>query len=364
MDSITLAEIVWVLTAFVFGAAWGSFINVVAGRLPLEKSVLWPNSHCLSCLNSLYFIDNLPIFGWLYRRGRCRFCGAKFSSRYLWVEVLSGVIFAVLFYLEIMLNWQKVPMLSETSHQRFIQEMPWEGIFFFIQHAILASFLLAATISDFDHHSIPLSLTTTGTVIGLASAVLFPWPWPSNPVVANGLPPNLPWAFNVPPGGIPSGLYVWPVWGPLPSWLPAGSPQLGLVTGLVGAMTGMLMVRSVKFLFEKGLGKESIGFGDADLMMMAGAFTGWQIVAVGFFVGSILSLPLGVIFKFYRKQEYLPFGPGLALGVMVTLLGWPWMRLVLQQTLFDDFQILLMVVLLGGGMFFASMFLRLMGRGK
>ena len=364
MDIIYVAETVWILLAFAMGAAWGSFINVVAGRLPLEKSVLWPGSHCLTCYKPLRFFDNLPIFGWLNLRGKCRFCGTKFSSRYLWVELLSGLIFAGLFYLEIMRNWQRVPFLAESSVRMFLAEMPWQGLVYFLHHAILVSFLLAAAISDIDYRSIPLSLTTTGLVVGLIGSVLFPWPWPSNPGVADSLPPVNSWSFNAAPGSIPSGVYFWPVWGPLPSWLAPGSRALGLATGLAGAFAGVLLVRSVKFLFEKGLGKESLGLGDADLMMMAGAFVGWQLVVVGFFVGSILSLPLGILLAVRKGDRTLPFGPGLALGVVVTLMAWPWLRMALQPYLFDEFLVLLMAVFLAGGMFIASVALRLLGRGN
>ena len=70
----------------------------------------------------------------------------------------------------------------------------------------------------------------------------------------------------------------------LPRWLPAGSPQLGLATGLAGAVTGMVLLRGVRFLFGLGRGLEGMGVGDADLMMMAGAFVGWQPVVAAFFL--------------------------------------------------------------------------------
>ena len=146
--------------------------------------------------------------------------------------------------------------------------------------------------------------------------------------------------------------------------MPIGSRQLGLATGLIGAFVGMALVRSVKFLFEKGLGKEALGLGDADLMMMAGAFIGWQLTVVAFFVGSIISLPLGILLAVRKGDRTLPFGPGLALGVMVTLMGWPWLRVALQPYMFDEFLVLLMAVFLAGGMFIASIALRLMGRGN
>ena len=68
----------------------GSFLNVLVARLPFEKSILWPGSRCFSCLQPIRIFDNLPIIGYLRLRGKCRSCGAAFSSRYLWVELEIG----------------------------------------------------------------------------------------------------------------------------------------------------------------------------------------------------------------------------------------------------------------------------------
>lgn len=359
-----LTEIVWVTFVFLFGCSWGSFINVVAGRLPLEKSVLWPNSRCLSCLSPLRFADNLPIIGWLRLRGRCRFCQTPFSIRYLVVELLTGLIFAGLFVSEVMYNSSRIPYFDAQRFRLFYGDFPWQSVAFFLVHAVLASFLLTASICDIDYRTIPLSLTTTGTILGLVASVCFPWPWPNDSTVLRPISDAVSWSYNVKPGEVPSGLTVWPVWGPLPTWLPPGSPLLGLLTGLTGAFAGMFLVRCVKFLFEKGLGREAMGLGDADLLMMAGAFVGWQVVVIAFFVGSMLSLPLGILLALRSGERTLPFGPGLALGVMVTLLGWPWFRQFAQPFLFDELLILFMATLMGGGMFVASFVLRLLGRGS
>src|SRR4051812_34464719 len=96
-----VAETFWFVFAFLLGITVGSFLNVIVGRLPFEKSILWPNSRCLSCLHPLTGTDNLPIVGWLRRRGRCRHCGAQFSSRYLWVEFITGLAFVAIWYLDV-----------------------------------------------------------------------------------------------------------------------------------------------------------------------------------------------------------------------------------------------------------------------
>jgi leader peptidase (prepilin peptidase)/N-methyltransferase len=98
--------------------------------------------------------------------------------------------------------------------------------------------------------------------------------------------------------------------------------QLGLVTSLAGVLAGMLVLRAVRFLFGVGRGIEGLGIGDADLMMMAGSFIGWQPVLVAFFVSVFPGLIFGVLHLFRRGNQALPFGPSLALGVLITLFGW------------------------------------------
>jgi leader peptidase (prepilin peptidase)/N-methyltransferase len=81
---------VWVFS-FVFGSAWGSFANVVVYRWPNEMSVALPPSHCPLCKTPIRPYDNVPVFAWLWLRGRCRACHAKISPRYPLVELAFGL---------------------------------------------------------------------------------------------------------------------------------------------------------------------------------------------------------------------------------------------------------------------------------
>ncbi len=368
-----LAEVVYVVSAFLIGINVGSFLNVVVGRLPLEKSILWPNSRCLFCLHPLALLDNLPLVGWLMRRGRCRYCGTPFSSRYLWVELFTGLCFGGLFYLDVLANWQMIPFL-DSSHSliRATGFPPWEAVVYFLHHAVLLSFLLACALCDWDHKAIPLSLTTVGTIVGLLCATFLAWPFPNppaltaalhDPILVNGELRPRSWSFNL-KDPLVLGLYPWPVWGPLPDFLVKHSWIVGLLTGVAGAAAGMLLIRAVKFTFEKGLGKEALGLGDADLMMMAGAFVGWQPAVTAFFIGAIVSLPLGVIFQLVKKERAFPFGPGLALGVIITLFLWPKLGPVLQLYLFEEILVFVAIAVLGGGLFVGSIVVRVLGFGK
>ena len=360
---------VWV---FLLGLGIGSFLNVVIIRLPLEKSVIWPGSRCGVCLRPLKFRDNLPILGYLALRGRCRFCGARFSSRYLWVELATGIAFLGLFLIEVVSQgyggpewltpWHHIPGLRSGAYATGAFP-PLHAWIYFFYHAMLLSFLLAAALIDAEHRIIPTQITYVGTAIGLVGSTLLPWPWPSDPSVLSAIPAGFPWTLPEVTGKIPTGATLWPFTGPPPPWAPPGSWQLGLMNGLVGAAAGMFIGRAIKFLFETGFQKDALGLGDADLLMMIGAFLGWQPAALALPVGALVTLPIIVPLKIWAiargssAGNELPFGPGIAAGAVVVWLGWPWLS-GLAQVLFDPVILTFVAVIMGGGMLVAGLILR------
>jgi leader peptidase (prepilin peptidase)/N-methyltransferase len=330
----------FLVTVFLIGLAIGSFINVCVARLPYEKSILWPGSHCPLCRQAIRRRDNLPVLGFLLLRGRCRSCGARISWRYPLVELFTGLAFVGLFHLEMVLNVLDLPMLRPLRLQ-FLGLMPLEALVVFFHHAVLVGFLLTASLCDLEDMEIPLSITVTGTLVGLALSTLFPWPFPESVWFLRQV--------EIPGQKFPPfpGLHAWPVWYPLPHWLPPGSWRLGLATGLAGALAGMLMLRGVRFLFGLGRGIEGLGMGDADLMMMAGAFIGWQPVLLAFFVSVGPALVFAIAQLLTRGGQSLPFGPSLALGVLITILTWPALGPHFQLLFFEPTLLLFMGV--GGG---------------
>jgi len=78
------------------GAAVGSFLNVVAYRLPRGESLISPRSRCPGCATPIQSRDNLPVLSWLLLRGRCRSCGEAISARYPLVELLTAVVFVTI----------------------------------------------------------------------------------------------------------------------------------------------------------------------------------------------------------------------------------------------------------------------------
>jgi leader peptidase (prepilin peptidase) / N-methyltransferase len=284
----------------------------------------------------------------------------------------TGLAFALIFYLDVIAPWHRMPFLNNAYLLR-VQGVPeWQLLVVFGHHAVLFSFLLAASLCDWDQKAIPLSLTTTGTLVGLISATLFPWPWPNDPsLVAEfrqrvvgplGVRDRM-WTIDVDPTKFPQGLYPWPVFGPLPDWLWNHGWAHGLLTGLAGAAAGMILLRVIKFMFERALNMEAMGLGDADLMMLGGAFLGWQPIIVAFFVGAVAAIPLGLTWRIVKGEKHFPFGPGLALGILVTAFAWPWLGPGVYVFFFDGLLIAIAAGLLLGGLFLGSVLLKVMGFG-
>ena len=86
------------IIVFVFGAMIGSFLNVVIYRIPKGESIVFPSSKCQSCQNALKWWHNIPIFSWLFLRGKCYFCKDKISPQYPIVEFLTGLLFVALYF--------------------------------------------------------------------------------------------------------------------------------------------------------------------------------------------------------------------------------------------------------------------------
>ena len=78
---------------FIFGAVFGSFLNVVIYRLPRGESIIYPSSHCPACGTKILLRDNIPILSYIILKGKCRHCGAKISPLYIVVESATALIF-------------------------------------------------------------------------------------------------------------------------------------------------------------------------------------------------------------------------------------------------------------------------------
>lgn len=135
--------------AFLCGATIGSFLNVCIYRLPLHESIAFPASHCRACSTPLAWYDNLPLFSYLLRRGRCRFCGVSFSFRYFLVELITALLAVILV-------------------SRFGLTVTTLGYFIFSAALIVITFI------DLDYQIIPDVISLPGVVAGVAFSLVSP----------------------------------------------------------------------------------------------------------------------------------------------------------------------------------------------
>ena len=139
------------LLAFLIGLALGSFLNVVATRLPVKERFWAGRSRCPHCRTTLAWHDNLPVLSFLYLRGRCRFCGAVISWRYPLLELAGGLLFLVLWH-----------------------QYPWSPRL--IAYGPFGAALLVLTAIDLEHLLLPDVITYPGIVAGLGLSLLLPSP--------------------------------------------------------------------------------------------------------------------------------------------------------------------------------------------
>jgi len=144
MDTLITSALV-----FLFGAAVGSFLNVVIYRLPAGLSLLHPPSRCPHCHTRLRPYDNVPVLGWLWLRGRCRYCRAPIAIRYPLIEAFTGGLFLATFGL-FGLSWLTV------------------------SYWVLLSWLIALAFIDLDTLTLPNALTQSGLVLGLGMQFALP----------------------------------------------------------------------------------------------------------------------------------------------------------------------------------------------
>jgi leader peptidase (prepilin peptidase)/N-methyltransferase len=97
-------EILSIFLFAILGLVVGSFLNVCIDRLPQNKSIAYPPSHCEACQHKLAAKDLIPVFSYLRLRGRCRYCQASIPRKLLWVEIATGLIFAFLYWWCVIFN--------------------------------------------------------------------------------------------------------------------------------------------------------------------------------------------------------------------------------------------------------------------
>ena len=118
------------IEAFVcaFGLVFGSFYNVIIYRLPIDMSVTKGRSMCTSCKTQLRAVDLVPVFSWLFLKGKCRYCGEKISIRYPAVELVTGLLFLISYYIY-GLNLEFAAMCSLWSMLLITAMIDWDTMY-------------------------------------------------------------------------------------------------------------------------------------------------------------------------------------------------------------------------------------------
>lgn len=88
-------ELFYIALFFIYGIVFGSFFNVVGLRVPKKESIVSPPSHCTTCDRNLGVLDLIPVFSYLFLKGKCRGCGSKISVIYPFMEFATGGLFAL-----------------------------------------------------------------------------------------------------------------------------------------------------------------------------------------------------------------------------------------------------------------------------
>ncbi len=248
-----------ILYIAVLGLIIGSFLNVCIYRIPTEQSIISPPSHCTGCNTRLKALDLIPVFSWVFLRGKCRYCGEKVSARYPIVEGLTSIVF-VLSYLRFSISVE------------------------FLAAIVLSCLLICEAFVDFDLKIIPNEFIVAGMLSGTA---LFVYNW-FYPVSIYG---DRVW-YN-PIIGIVSG---------------AGTLLLIAIVGSVAYKTDAMGMGDVKLLAVVGL------FLGWRLTLVALLFS--------VIIAAITSLVLILLKKINSKSE-VPFGPFIAIGTFIAMLyGW------------------------------------------
>jgi len=252
-----------ILLAILFGfigIAVGSFLNVCVDRLPSGNSIIYPPSHCDACNHPLAPKDLIPLFSYLWLRGRCRYCQARVPLRVFSLELGTGLLFAFLY-----LHFGLGAELAVT--------------------AFYASLFIVIGVIDLEHKLILNKIVYPMAVVALLLDIFL-----RQPGILDFLLPQPP------------------VLGAL----------IGGANGIVSGAIGFVLLL-IPALVSRG----GMGFGDIKMVALIGLVTGFPLVLVALFLGIVLGglvASVLLLFRIKKRKEAVPFGPFLAVATILTLL--------------------------------------------
>jgi leader peptidase (prepilin peptidase)/N-methyltransferase len=259
--------------ALALGACMGSFLNVVAWRLPRNQSFVHPPSSCPRCGTRLRWHDNVPILGWLLLGGRCRHCHTAIPVRYPAVELLAAGLWVALLF-------ARPEAMGSAPNPWLLVLAGWT----------LAAWLIPLVLVDLERMLLPEPLCRWGLITGLVATALL--------------------------GALQGD----------------GTARTLLFSHLLAAAAGLLGFEALSALGEKAMGRPALGLGDARLAALIGAWLGplglAVTVALAVFGGAVVG-GLARLSGRLGPQQPFPFGPFLAAGALVVWIGGaqPWLVL-------------------------------------
>jgi len=264
---MTTGTAVIVTAVVILGLIVGSFLNVVAHRLPRDQSLVRPPSACPHCGNRIRPWHNIPVVSYLVLRGRCRSCGASIGRHYPLTEAATGLVSGV---------------TAGTV-----------GLTPFLLPALTFSWtLIALTRIDLDLQLLPDRLTLPLAGLGLGLSLLGLW-----------VPGLIGWHGP----GLP--------------------PPLG---SLLGFALGYGLLFAAGWAYAAATGREGLGGGDLKLLGALGAWVGPVAVLLALFVAALMGSLIGglaILLRGGGRHLAIPFGPFLAAGGWILLL---WKETVIQ----------------------------------
>ncbi|MBA7670692.1 Type 4 prepilin-like proteins leader peptide-processing enzyme [subsurface metagenome] len=254
-------EGVWIVVSALLGIAMGSFLNVCIDRLPTGESLVFPASRCASCHHRLAIKDLIPVFSYLWLRGRCRYCQAPIPRRLLWVEIGTGILFGYLYW-----------------HYGLSAELAVAAFY--------CCLFLILMVIDLEHGLILNKVVYPSIAVALVISIFLP-----------------PSKVAYPDGAV--------------ALLLSSLPEPGIVQAAIGGGIGLFL-----FLLIVIISRGGMGWGDVKMAALIGIVTGY-LVFVALFLAVILGGLVAVVlllFKLRKRKEGIPFAPYLSLGAMITLL--------------------------------------------
>lgn len=262
-------QVFWLIVVFLIGSMVGSFLNVCIYRLPRDKSILRPHrSYCPFCHEKIAWYDNIPLVSWFMLNAQCRHCGSPISARYVAVEALTAVLFAVTYWL-----------CSSRGEPVGVTAV----------YLALTGALIAGTFMDLELRIIPNVVTIGGMFVA--------------PILSAAVPA----LHNRPDFGRVFVFYTHDyLMGPL------AACAVGMI---VGASLTWLSGLLGQVLFRR----EAMGLGDVKLMAMLGGLLGWQQVTLTFFTAAFIGAVVGILHILRTKEHTMPFVPFLSLAALIVM---------------------------------------------